>query len=160
MEHERELRAQLARLLDWQEAHAGFDKTVNGFPVEQRGVRPPHLPHTAWQLVEHLRLAQRDILDFCTRSDYEERRWPDEYWPDSDAPPSAHAWDASVRGVVADRQSLQQLALDPGVDLFATIPHGTGQTYLRELLLVADHTAYHVGQLVLLRRALGSWPNA
>ena len=111
----------------------------------------------AWEIVEHMRLTQRDILDFCVKSDYSEPHWPDDYWPKSAAPPSDEAWDRSLAAYKDDLAAVQRLATDPSIDLFATIPHGKGQTYLRELLLVADHTAYHVGQLVDARRALGDW---
>ena len=152
------LRAQLARLLDWQDAHATFDAAVAGVAPEHRGTRPARSPHSLWELVEHVRLAQRDILDFCRDPAYAEPSWPADYWPASPAPPSPEAWDESLAAVRRDREELQRLAGDPELDLFAAIPHGTGQTYLRELLLVADHTAYHVGQLVLTRRLLGLWP--
>jgi uncharacterized damage-inducible protein DinB len=154
------LRHHLLRLLDWRDAHAGFDAAVDGLPGEFRGAQPEGLPYSAWQLLEHLRLTQRDILDFCRNPEYAEPVWPDDYWPASSAPPTADAWDESIRGFRADRDALKALATDPDVDLFAEIPHGGGQTYVRELLLVADHTAYHVGQLVMLRRLLGAWPAA
>jgi uncharacterized damage-inducible protein DinB len=155
-----EIRSQVARLLDWEDAHVGFDAAVADLPPSMRGVRPTGLPHSPWELVEHIRLAQRDILDFCRDPAYKAKRWPEDYWPPTPAPPSPGAWDASVATAQRDREALQALALDTGIDLLAGIPHGRGQTYLRELLLVADHTAYHVGQLVLARRALGSWnPN-
>jgi hypothetical protein len=108
-------------------------------------------------LVEHLRLAQHDILDFCVNPEYEEMTWPDDYWPRQPAPPSAKAWDESLAAYRADLAKMQALVRDPAIDLFARVPQGTGQTYLREALLVADHTAYHVGQIVLVRRQLGIW---
>lgn len=151
------LRQQLARVLGWKDAHAGFDAAVEGLDPPLRGVRPEGLPHSPWELLEHIRLAQRDILEFCIDPEYRERAWPDEYWPSDPAPPDATAWDESIRAYHADREALERLALDPTVDLFAAIPHGSGQTYLRELLLVADHTAYHTGQLVLVRKLLGAW---
>ncbi|HEY0038984.1 MAG TPA: DinB family protein [Longimicrobium sp.] len=151
------LRSHLVRLLDWQDAHATFDAAVQGIEPEFQGIRPPGLPHSAWELLEHLRFTQRDILDFCRDPGYVEPKWPDAYWPSSAAPPSPDAWNHSASAFRDDRGTLKQLAADPEVDLFAAIPHGTGQTILRELLLVADHNAYHVGQLVLLRRALGIW---
>jgi hypothetical protein len=152
------LREQLARLLDWQDAHASFDAAVDGLPPAQRGVRPAGLPHSPWELVEHMRLAQHDILDFCRNPRYVELAWPADYWPESAAPPTPEAWDASIAAVRRDREAFRQLVTDAAIDLFAPIPHGTGQTILRELLLAADHTAYHVGQLVLTRRLLGAWP--
>jgi uncharacterized damage-inducible protein DinB len=150
------LRAHLGRILDWEDAHAGFDHAVAGLPARLRGVTPTGWTHSAWQLLEHLRICQHDILDFCRNPKYVEMAMED-YWPPSAAPPSAKAWAASVAAVRRDLGAMKRLAADPGIDLFAKIPHGSGQTYLRELLLVADHNAYHVGQLVALRRALGAW---
>ena len=151
------LRDQLARLLDWHEAHVGFDKAVAGIPPELRGNRPAGLPYSPWQLIEHLRITQHDILDFCQNPTYEEMKWPDDYWPSSNAPASTAKWEDSLNQFRRDREALQGLAKDPNVDLFARIPHGTGQTYIRELLLVADHTSHHVGQLIVVRRLLGIW---
>ena len=153
-----ELRAQLARALGWDEAHAGFDRVVDGIRPELRGRAPAGLPYSPWQLLEHLRLAQEDILDFCRNPKYQEREWPAEYWPDAAEPPSADAWDRSLAAYRRDRDALAGLAQDPSADLLARIPHGSGQTLLRELLLVLDHTAYHLGELVVVRRALGIWP--
>lgn len=152
------LRAHLLRLLDWQDAHATFDAAVQGIPAEFHGAVPPGLAHSAWQLLEHVRIAQRDILDFCRDPAYVEPKWPDDYWPASAAPPSPSAWEESVEAFRSDREAVKQLVADPRLDLYAPIPWGSGQTYLREVLLVADHNAYHVGQLVLLRRLLGLWP--
>ena len=157
MDQNAALRAYLAKALDWQEAHAGFEKVVEGLPPELRGTRPKGLPYSAWQLVEHMRLTQRDILEYCRNPNYVEPKWPDDYWPATDAPPSSAAWDESVARFRRDRQALKQLANDPGIDPFAKIPHGSGQTYLRELLLVVDHNAYHLGELVAVRRLLGAW---
>lgn len=151
------LRSQLASVLGWRDAHTDFDAAVENLPVELRGMVPEGLPYSPWQLVEHLRLAQHDILDFCVNPEYREIAWPDDYWPASPEPPSPTAWDQALAGFRRDRDALRTLALNPEVDLFATIPHGEGQTYLRELLLVADHNAYHLGQLVAVRRLLGAW---
>jgi hypothetical protein len=151
-------RSAIASILDWEDAHAGFDRVVAGLPRELQGQVPHGLPYSPWQLLEHIRLTQRDILEFCRNPDYEELDWPGDYWPKSAAPPSANAWEKSVQSFRQDREALKQLALDPGVNLSATVPAGDGQTYLRELLLVADHTAYHLGELVVVRRALGAWP--
>jgi hypothetical protein len=153
---ERALRAQVAKLLDWEDAHAGFDKTVKGIAPRLRGVVPSGLPYSAWQLVEHLRITQADILEFCRRPGYREKTWPGDYWPHA-RPAGNSAWAGSIAGFRRDRKALQRLARDPKIDLFATIPHGSGQTYLRELLLAADHSAYHIGQIVVVRRALGIW---
>jgi len=151
------LREQVRKMLAWEDAHVGFDKAVEGIPAEMRGKQPGGAPYSPWQLVEHLRIAQKDILEFCRNPKYEEMKWPDDYWPTSPAPKSAAEWDDSVRRYHEDLKALQDLAADSSIDLFAKIPHGSGQTYLRELLLVADHTAYHVGQLVVVRRLLGIW---
>ncbi|MDP1569757.1 MAG: DinB family protein [Vicinamibacterales bacterium] len=152
------LREHLRKLLSSEDAHVGFERAVAGVSIEVVGVRPEGGPHSIWQLVEHLRLAQADILDFCVNPAYAERLWPDDYWPVLPAPASAEAWEEALQGYRKDLVVLQRMAMDPAVDLFARIPHGTGQTYLRELLLVADHAAYHVGQIVLLRHQLGLWP--
>jgi uncharacterized damage-inducible protein DinB len=151
------LREHVVRLLDWQDAHVNFDAAVEGLPAKLRGLRPPGLAHSPWELLEHLRRTQHDILDFCRNPDYQELTWPADYWPENPAPPSPEAWEASVAAFREDRAALRQLAQDPALDLFAAIPHGSGQTYLRELLLVADHNAYHVGQLVVVRKLLGAW---
>jgi uncharacterized damage-inducible protein DinB len=151
------VRGLLGKALAWSDAHATFDDAVAGVPEELRGRQPANLPYSAWQLLEHLRITQRDILDFCVDANYQEMKWPDDYWPSSAEPPSPDAWDGAIRAFKEDREALQKLAADTSLDLDAKIPHGTGQTYLRELVLVIDHTAYHVGQLVLVRRLLGAW---
>jgi hypothetical protein len=151
------VRTQLAKALDWGEAHADFDKAVHGFPVRLRGRKVRGLPYTAWQLLEHLRIAQHDILDFSTNPDYVAIKWPDDYWPKAAAPPNARAWNTSVAAFRRDRAALQKLAADPRVSLSKRIPHGQGQTVLRELLLILDHNAYHVAELIVLRRLLGAW---
>jgi uncharacterized damage-inducible protein DinB len=152
------LREHLARVLAWEDAHVDFETAVADFPRALRGATPEAQPWSAWQLLEHLRLAQHDILDFCRNPAYREMKWPDDYWPASPMPPSDAAWEDAIAGYLADRRAVQALAADTAIDLGARIPHGSGQTYLRELLLVADHNAYHVGQLVLVRRFLGIWP--
>lgn len=154
------IRATIAGLLDWEEAHAGFEKAVAKLPLKLQGTVPDGLPYSPWQLLEHLRITQRDILDFCRDPAYEAPDWPGDYWPKDPAPASATAWKQSVAAFREDREALQALAGDPGVDLLAKVPAGNGQTYLRELLLAADHTAYHLGELVVVRRALGAWPPA
>ncbi len=148
----------LAHALDWHDAHADLDAVLRDLPPALRGAVPEGLPYSAWQLLEHLRRAQRDILDFCVAPEYHQMQWPDDYWPKAPAPRDAAAWDQSVAQLHADNARLQQLARDLAVDLDAAVPNGTGQTYLRELLLVIDHNAYHLGELVLLRRLLGAWP--
>jgi hypothetical protein len=152
------LREQLARFLEWGEAHGGFDSAVSDLSPALQAKQPAGLPYSPWQLLEHLRIAQHDILDFCVNPKYQELSWPGDYWPTSAEPASAKAWNESVQQFKRDRSALQQLARDPAIDLEAPIPHGKGQTYLRELLLAADHTAYHLGELIVVRRLLGAWP--
>lgn len=154
------LRQQLASLLTWPDAHASFDDAVAGLPVAARGKVPEGLPYSAWQLVEHIRLAQADILEFCVSRRYQEKKWPEAYWPATASPPNRRAWSASIAQYKKDRRALQRLATNARKDLLARVPAGTGQTFLREIVLVADHTAYHVGQLILVRRLLGHWPSA
>jgi hypothetical protein len=152
------LREQLVRLLSWEDAHVGFDAAVAHLPAKLRGTAPEGLPYSPWQLVEHLRITQHDILDFCRNPRYQEMSWPRDYWPAGAAPPSAAAWSESIEQFRHDRSELEALARDPAIDLDARIPHGSGQTYLRELLLAADHAAYHIGELIVVRRLLGAWP--
>ena len=151
------LRDHVAALIGWEDAHSGLERIVDGVPADKWGAAAPGLPYTLWQLLEHLRLVQYDILDFCRNPEYTQPRWPDDYWPTGSDQPTAEAVAGSIAAFRQDREALLALALDKKVDLFARIPHGTGQTYLRELLLVADHTAYHLGQMVVVRRALGIW---
>lgn len=151
------LRQHLSRLLDWHDAHVTFDDAVADLPPEHRGIAPPGVPYTPWQLLEHIRLAQADILAFCTQPAYQEMTWPDDYWPTTPAPPDEQAWDASIAAYHRDLAQLQAMVGDETCDPFAKVPAGTRQTFLREFLLVADHTAYHVGQLVVVRRLLGTW---
>jgi len=155
--HDAEVRAHIAKALDWGDAHVTFEKAVKDLRPELRGKRPDGLPYSAWQLLEHMRLTQHDILDFCRNPKYAEMEWPKDYWPAGDAPPSAGAWDESLASFRRDRGALKELAGDTTIDLFAKIPHGTGQTYFRELVLIIDHNAHHLGQLILVRRLLGAW---
>jgi uncharacterized damage-inducible protein DinB len=151
------IRDHLVRVLDWEEAHVGFDKAIDGIPADQRGARAPGFDHSPWQLLEHIRLAQEDILDFCVNANYHHNlKWPDDYWPRA-APPNDAAWSHSIDSFKRKREKMKALAREIE-DLTALVPTGKGnQTYLRAILLVADHTSYHVGQLVSLRRALGLW---
>ena len=151
-------RDHLVRLLDWKEAHVGFDKAFDGIPPDKQGVRPAGFEHSPWQLLEHLRIAQDDILDFCVNASYvHSMKWPDDYWPKEPAPPGAGAWTDSIAAYTRSRDTLKHLASDVE-DLTAPVPTGKDkQTYLRSILLAADHAAYHVGQVVAVRRALGAW---
>jgi hypothetical protein len=152
-----QLRSHLVDLLTKRQAHGTFEDAVEGLDPALRGVRPEALPYSVWEQVEHIRIAQHDILAFCRDPDYTQPAWPDDYWPDAPAPPSDAVWTESVRQVVGDREAMCDLVRNTAIDLHAEIPHGDGQTYLREAMLVADHTAYHVGQIVAIRRALGAW---
>ncbi len=152
-----ELRKHLVELLTGGHAHATFEQAVKNLPVELRGKAPKGAEHSPWQLLEHLRLAQWDILDFSRNAKYQALKWPDDYWPKEKAPADEKAWDKSVRAFKRDLKEMCALVEDEKTDLFAKIPHGDGQTILREALLAADHNAYHVGQLVLVRKMLGAW---
>ena len=151
------LRDQLVALLGSSQAHADFEAAVRDLPAELRGKTVRGAEHTAWQLLEHMRIAQWDILEFSRNPKHVSPAWPDGYWPETGAPPDDAAWDKSIRRFKADRRAIQKLVADPASDLFTPFAHGDGQTLLREALLVADHNAYHIGQLVLLRRLLGAW---
>ena len=150
-------REHLVRLLDWKEAHVGFDAAVDGIPAGKRGAHANGFEHSPWALVEHMRIAQDDILDFCVNAKYvHTMKWPDDYWPGSTAPDD-EAWDGSIGAFKRSRDRMKALAREVG-DLTVAVPTGkSGQTYLRAILLVADHASYHVGQLVAVRRALGIW---
>lgn len=152
------VRDHLVRVLEWEDAHVGFDRALRDLPADARAGRPTGFEHSVWQLVEHIRLAQADILDFCLNPQYHHTlTWPDDYWPSTPAPADEAAWSGSLSSYSRDRARLQQLARE-APDLTALVPTGQGtQTYLRALLLTADHTAYHVGQIVSVRRALGAW---
>lgn len=150
----RALREQVLYLLGGGGAHVDFDQTVNGFPAALRGKRPRGAPHTAWELLEHMRIAQWDILEFSRNALHKSPEWPRGYWPESPEPPNRLAWSKSVAAFRADLEALAGMVADPGIDLLARIPHGQGQTLLREALLAADHNSYHLGQLMLVRRML------
>ena len=155
---DRILRGQLKKLLAGGEAHLGWRSALGKFPSKLRGIRPAKAPHSAWEILEHVRIAQWDILEFSRDAKHVSPDWPSEYWPKSPGPPSPGAWDKSVKAFQQDLAAMVKLVMNPKTDLAARIPHGTGQTILREALLVADHNSYHLGQFVLLRRLLNSWP--
>jgi hypothetical protein len=151
------LAAELLELLDGASAHVRFAEALADFPLRLRGTAPPHAPHTPWQLLEHVRIAQWDILRYCVDPKHESPHWPEGYWPKTAAPPSAVAWSKSVRAFLADRRAFVALLSDRKRDLLAPIPHATDATLAGEACLLANHNSYHVGQLVQLRRLLGSW---
>jgi len=150
------LRMELDRLLQGEGAHANFDAAVAELPVELRGRRPAGSPHSAWDVLEHLRIAQWDMLEFSRDPKHESPAWPAGYWP-ADYEPESTAWDKSVKAFHRDLAAMRKLVSDPDSDLFTPFAHGDGQTLLREALQLADHNAYHVGELVTLRRQLGAW---
>ncbi len=149
----------VASSLDWDQAHTKLDDALKGLRPSDRGRRPDGTPHSVWQLLEHIRIAQHDLLDFCVNEHYKhEIEWPEGYWPRDPAPPTGSSWDECIAAISADREGLARLTMEGSVDLTSKIPHGTGQTYLRTILVAVDHTAYHLGQIVMVRRLLGSWP--
>jgi hypothetical protein len=158
--NEHALREQLADLLSKGNAHADWRSILSEIPEAARGTKPAGSPHSAWELLEHLRIAQWDILEFSRNPKHESPEFPEGYWPKSEAPPSATAWETSVKAFGRDLEEMRELVRSAKTDLFARIPHGTGQTILREALVLADHNAYHLGQIVLLRRMLNAWPTA
>jgi len=153
----KQLREHVVYLLNGGGAHARFDDAVKNLPEELRGTKPNRFPHSAWMLVEHLRLAQWDILEFSRNSRHKSPEWPKGYWPETESPPSTAAWNKSIQQFRKNLKSMQDLVANPKTDLYARLPWGDGQTVLREALLLADHNAYHLGQLVDVRRLLGAW---
>jgi hypothetical protein len=152
------LRQQLAKMLDGVGARMPFDEAVADFPDDAMNARPPNVEYTPWQLLEHLRITQRDILDYVLGDDYVEITWPDDYWPDRDATATREQFDETIRAFRSDLAALRRLVLDPGRDLYAVIPGSPGHTLLREVRIVADHNAYHVGEFAILRQVMGTWP--
>ncbi|MEZ5319086.1 MAG: DinB family protein [Vicinamibacterales bacterium] len=151
-------KAIVASSLDWEQAHVSFDRAVERLAPADRTRRPKGQPHSVWDLVEHIRIAQRDLLDFCTNPRYAEvLKWPDDYWPTPTAKPSDRQWKASLAAIRRDRRALARFTTGFRGNLAARIPHGTGQTYLRTILVAVDHAAYHTGQIVLVRRLMGRW---
>jgi uncharacterized damage-inducible protein DinB len=151
----------VASSLDWEQAHAKLENAVMGLAAPLRGERPAGYPHSVWELLEHIRITQRDLLDFCQNEDYEEKLvWPRDYWPPTPAPPTADAWDKTIEDCRRDRDALARFTTQSKIDLTTKIPRGTGQTYLRTILVAVDHASYHVGQIISVRRLLGAWPGA
>jgi hypothetical protein len=155
--NDKALREHVLDLLQGGGAHAKFDEVIAGIPPKLLGQKPAGLPHSPWMLLEHLRIAQEDILEFSRNPKHASPKWPEGYWPTPEAPRSAAEWNASVKKFRQDLKAMQDLVKDPKTDLFAQIPWGDGQTILREALLLADHNAYHLGQLLDARRLLGAW---
>jgi len=154
------LREHLIQLLRGGQAHATFDQAIRGFPLDRDGIRPPGLPHSAWELLEHMRIAQNDILRFSQSADYVSPPFPEGYWPASPAPASAGQWSASIRRFRKDLAEFEGLILDPARNLRRRFPWGSGQTLLREAMLIADHNAYHLGQLIMVRQLVEKQPPA
>lgn len=154
---DRALREQLVEFLRGGSAHAELRSVVDDFPEELRDQKPKGSPHSAWQLLEHIRIALHDLYDFSTNSNYVQPDWPGDYWPREAAPPGIDAWEKSVKAVKKDLADFESLVKSPETNLYATIPWGTGQTILREVLLAGQHTSYHLGQLVSLKKELGGW---
>jgi Protein of unknown function (DUF664). len=149
----------VASSLDWEQGHLSLENALKDLPANLRGRRPEGLPHSPWELVEHIRIAQHDLLDFCQDPNYHnDLNWPDDYWPPPQDAISDESWEKSLTEIRRDRDALKRLITEPGRDLTAKIPQGTGQTYLRTVLVAVDHAAYHMGELVAVRRLLGAWP--
>ena len=151
------MREQLVQLLQGKSAHLSFDDAIAGLPPKMRGVRPASMPHTVWRLVEHMRIAQWDILEFSKDGRHKSPKFPEGYWPEGDAPRDAKQWNDTVKRFKANLKEMMRMVKDKKVDLLAPIPGGQGQTVFREAMLVADHNSYHIGQIVIVRRALGIW---
>jgi hypothetical protein len=159
MKNGKDWRAIVASSLGWEEGHASLESAVKNLAPGLRGQRPEGYPHSPWELVEHIRITQRDLLDFCRIPDYVEKlEWPRDYWPTSPTPPSSDAWDKSMADYKRDREAFARFTMETEIDLTTQIPRGKGQTYLRTILLAVDHASYHVGQIVSVRRLLGAWP--
>jgi uncharacterized damage-inducible protein DinB len=150
----------VASALDWEQAHANLDSVLAQLPAELRGKRPEGLAHSIWELLDHIRRTQHDLLAFCTSKHYEEPKWPDDYWPPSPAPKDAAEWKACIDAIHSEAAAFAKFTVETDVDLTSAIPHGTGQTYLRTVLVSIDHAAHHAGQIIDARRLLGAWPPA
>ena len=154
---DKSIREHVLNLLKGGSAHVDFEAAIKGLPVSLRGKKPKGVEHSPWEILEHMRIAQSDILEFSRDAKHTSPKWPEGYWPKTPAPPSSQAWNRSVQAFRADLKAMCKLVAADSTDLFAPIAHGDGQTILREALLVADHNAYHLGEMVLIRRLLGAW---
>jgi len=159
MDDQRELRKQLLALLDGGQAHMGFEDVVADFPEEHINTNPPHVTYTPWHLIEHIRITQWDILEFIRNPHHVSPDWPVGYWPDPNSKASFAQWKNTIEGFRQDMTAIKAVVSDPATDFYSVIPHGSGQTILREILLVADHNAYHIGELGILRQVLQAWPD-
>ena len=158
MEPNDDWRRIVASSLDWEQAHAKLDSALDKLTPELRGRRPDGLPHSIWELVDHIRRTQHDLLEFCVNPHYHEPKWPDDYWPKSASPSNDAEWSNALADIRRETALFAEFTLEPGRDLTAKIPHGTGQTYLRTVIVAVVHTAHHVGQIIDVRRLLGAWP--
>jgi uncharacterized damage-inducible protein DinB len=159
MKESEDWRAIVASSLGWEQGHANLESAVKDLAPRLRGQRPDGYPHSPWELLEHIRITQHDLLDFCQNPSYvEELEWPHDYWPSTPAPPTDDAWDKSIAACKRDREALARFTTETRLELTDKIPRGTGQTYLRTILLSVDHSSYHIGQIVAVRRLLGAWP--
>jgi hypothetical protein len=154
---DRILREQLIQVLTGRNAHFTFNDAVMDFPIDKINDQPPNVPYTPWHLVEHLRITQWDILEFTLNPEHVSPKWPEEYWPDRQATADAKAWQASIAAFRSDLKAMEEIVRDQVIDLTSEIPHAPGYTYLREVLLVADHNAYHIGEFCILRQVMGTW---
>src|SRR5664279_1147167 len=159
MDHDKILREHIVNLLQGGQAYAPFEEIVKGFPEEHINTIFPNGNYSAWHLLEHIRRTQEDILDFMKNPKYIEKEWPKDYWPETHEKATIKDWEKTISGFKADLQELQKMALDPKINLYEKIPHGTGQTNLREFLLVADHNAYHLGEFAIMRQVQKTWGN-
>jgi len=157
MASDKPVREHILKLLEGGHAHVTFEAAIKGVPAALRGRRPKGVEHSLWEILEHMRIAQWDILEFSRDAKHVSPEWPSGYWPETKAPPNAQAWNKTIRAFNADLEAMRKLVAAKSTDLHAPIPHGQGQTILREALLIADHNAYHLGELLLVRRLLGAW---
>jgi hypothetical protein len=158
MKEDKKIREYLIKLLDWEGAHMNFKNAVADFPEKFMNIKPPHVVYTPWHLIEHIHLTQEDILEFIINPKYKEPKWPDNYWPGRSEKADKKKWDQTIKNYYHELKSLQEIVKDPKTDLFNPIPWGDGQTIFREIILVSDHTSYHVGELGIIRQILGAWP--
>lgn len=152
------VRKQLIDLLIGGNAHQPLEAAIKDLPADLRGIKPEHLPYSIWQLVDHIRIAQWDILEFSRNPNHHSPPWPSGYWSREIAPINDQDWQQAVDQIRQNRDAFIELINDPDRDLYEPFPHGDGQNLLREALLIADHTAYHVGEIIMLRRLLNAWP--